>query len=207
MARAVHPGVHHRRRVALAPGYVLAAEAGDAGGLGPVPGGAPVGVGVVEEAPYCHVLAERRGQGGERGFARTGPHPAWARSWFTRARTAASSEEWPSPVAGTGTTGLGAAGLGAAGLGAAGLGAAGLGAAVVFTGSGALVDGEGVGEGEAETEGDGEADGVGEALLASAEGTARPGSPVRPPCCWRELPASGVGEALASVLEAESVPT
>lgn len=27
------------------------------------------------------------------GFARTGPHPAWARAWFTRVTTATSSAE------------------------------------------------------------------------------------------------------------------
>lgn len=126
------------------------------------------------------------------GFARTGPQPACARSWFTRVSTAVSSAEWPAEVGGT----AGAAGaevFGAEGFGFTGVGV-GL-ACGVFAGS---VEGDGEGEGEGLADGDGEAEGVGEEeegrVLAPAE--ARPERLARPPCCSSAL--SGLGEAWAS---------
>ncbi|MFD9010934.1 hypothetical protein ACFV0A_18050, partial [Streptomyces sp. NPDC059552] len=67
------------------------------------------------------------------GLARTGPHPARARSWFTSSTTAASSPEWPS----SGGRGAGVADFeGVAGFdGVAGF--EGAGAAVLLEGTGA----------------------------------------------------------------------
>lgn len=108
------------------------------------------------------------------GLARTGPHPASARSWFTRSTTAASSVEWPS----RGGRGSGVADFDGAGAGArlvVGAGAVGAGVAGLVRGAladGALVDGAGVAEGagavlratDGEAEAEAEADGEGEAL-------------------------------------------
>ncbi|MFI8340726.1 hypothetical protein ACIF8W_11670 [Streptomyces sp. NPDC085639] len=154
------------------------------------------------------------------GLARTGPHPASARSWFTSSTTSASSAEWPSSggrgagvadVEGVadfegvgagvlleGTGAGGAAGLvrGALGEGAVVAGAGADGEGEVLEGAGVLgeADGELLGEGLADAEGDGEGEAglLGDAVPGPVLAEARPDRFARP-----RSAASGSVEALA----------
>ncbi|EGJ74484.1 hypothetical protein STTU_1695 [Streptomyces sp. Tu6071] len=74
--RAVHPGLHDGGGVGLAARYVLAAQVSDPCLVRAVPGRVAVGVGVVEEAARGHVVAEGRGERGERAVRahRTAAH-------------------------------------------------------------------------------------------------------------------------------------
>lgn len=91
VAGAVHPGLHHRCRVGLAPGYVLAAEAADAGRLGPVPGVLPLGS-VWSKKPSAAMASLKSSASLPSAlFADTAVQPTFARSSFTSFSTSASA--------------------------------------------------------------------------------------------------------------------
>ncbi|GGZ28829.1 hypothetical protein GCM10010343_65180 [Streptomyces avidinii] len=171
------------------------------------------------------------------GLARTGLHPASARSWFTSSTTEASSAEWLS----SGGRGAGVAdfegvagfeGAGAAVLleatgagGAAGLVRGALGEGAVVAGAGADGEGEaleaagvlgeaegellgeGLADGGAEGEGDAEADGRGDAVPAPVPVEARPERFARPLCSRSAVSGSAGALALAAGASVPLTPT